>query len=245
MNSSEINISITEKEKHKTAKIAGFMFLCSLLVPALNWALILSKFIVPENAISTAHSILADKVFFRVGTINEVISAVVIISLSLALYMILKSINKNLALFALVLKLADAFLTLVIAFAHVVVLQVLSNLSSLTATNQEQVEALIGVFLSSHISLTSIPGMFNGLSMSIFLYLLIRSKYIPSFLAIFGFISYVLIFIYDLLFMLSPSLSSIPIIQIVGWGPNVLFMPIIGFWLLIKGLNIQKVYKIS
>lgn len=241
MNSNEIEINSTEKEKHKAAKIAGFMFLCSLLVPALNWAFILSKFIVPENEISTAHNILANKVFFILGILNEVLSAVIIISLSLSLYIILKSIDKNLALFAFVLKLVNAFLTLVIAFAHVVVLQVLNNLSSLTTTNQEQVKALIGVLLSNHISLTSIPGMFLGLSMSIFLYLLMRSKYIPSFLACFGFISYVLIFIYDLLFLLTPSFSSIPIIQIIGWGPNVLFISIIGIWLLIKGLNIQKV----
>lgn len=217
------------------------MFLCSLLVPAINWVFILSKFIVPENDISTAHNILANKIFFSVGIINEVLSAIVIVSLSLALYTILKSINRNLALLALVLKLADAFLTLVIALTHVVALQVLSNLSTFTATTQEQMKALIGVFLRSHISLTSIPGMFLGLSMSIFLYLLIRSKYIPSFLAKFGFISYVLIFIYDFLFILSPSISSTPIIQIIGLGPNIFFMPIIGFWLITKGLKIQKV----
>ena len=32
MNSKETIINLTEKEKHKTAKIAGLMFLCSLLV---------------------------------------------------------------------------------------------------------------------------------------------------------------------------------------------------------------------
>jgi len=241
MDSSEIKIDITNKEKHKAAKVAGFMFLCSLLIPSLNWAFILSKFIVPENVISTAHNIMADKMIFRIGIINEVLSAVVIVLLSLALYLILKSINKNLALVALVLKFVNAFLTLVIAFAHLIALQVLSSLASFTTTNQEQVKALVGVFLNNHISLTSIPGMFLGISMSIFLYLLLKSKYIPGVLAGFGFISYVLIFIYDLLFFLSPTFSSIPIVQIVGWGPNVLFMPIIGFWLLIKGLNIQKV----
>jgi hypothetical protein len=241
MDSYETEIDITIKEKNKFAKVAGFMFLCSLLVPPLNWAFILSKFIVPDNVISTTNNILADKIIFRIGIINEVFSAIIIILLSIALYLILKSINKNLALAALVLKLVDAILTLVIAFAHLVSLQFLSNLSSFTTTNQEQVKAIVGVFLNNHISLTTIPGMFLGMSMSIFLYLLLKSKYIPGVMAKFGLISYILLFTYDLLFFLSPTFSSILIVQIIGWGPNVIFMPIIGFWLLIKGLNIQKV----
>jgi len=217
------------------------MFLCSLLIPTLNWIFVLSKFIAPENAISTAHNILANKFMFRIGILNEVITAIVIVLLSLALYIILKPVNKNLALLALVLKLIDAFLTVVIALGHLIVLQLLSSLDSLTAMNQEQVQVLAGLFLNMHVAVTSILGMFLGLSMSIFLYLLFKSKYIPVVLAGFGLLSYVLIFIYDLLFFLIPSFSSIPIVQIVGVGPNVLFMPLIGVWLLVKGLNIQNV----
>lgn len=240
MDSNQVKIDIINKEKNKAAKVAGLMFLFSLLVPSLNWAFILSKFIVHENVISTANNILADKTVFRIGIINEVLSAVIIVFLSIALYLILKSINKNLALVALVLKLIDAFLTLVIAFAHLISLQFLSSLASFTTPNQELVKALVGVFLNNHISLTSIPGMFLGLSMSIFLYLLLKSKYIPGVLASFGLISYVLLFIYDLCFFLTPTFSSIPIVQIIGWGPNVLFMLIISFWLLVKGLNFKE-----
>lgn len=64
MNSNEIKLNITEKQRYKAAKIAGFMFLCSLFIPALNWSFILSKFIVSGNEISTAQNILADKVLF-------------------------------------------------------------------------------------------------------------------------------------------------------------------------------------
>ncbi|MFC1527503.1 DUF4386 domain-containing protein [Candidatus Neomarinimicrobiota bacterium] len=231
----------TDKEKNKAGRVAGIMLLCSLLVPALNWAFILSKFVMPENVISTAQNILSEKMLFRINIINELISGVVIVLLAISLYLILKSINKHLGLIALILKLVGAFLTFVIAFMHLIVLQVLSNLSFFTAANQEQVKALIGVFLNNHILLTSIPGMFLGLSMSIFLYLLLKSKYIPNILASFGLVSYVLIFIYDLLFFFSPTYSSIPIIQIIGWGPNVLFVLITGIWLMIKGLNIQKI----
>jgi hypothetical protein len=241
MKSNEMKTESTDASKQKAARVAGFMFLCCILIPSLNWFFILAKFIESESVVTTAHNILADKFIFRIGIINEVITTVVIVLLSLTLYEILKLINKNLALFALILNLINAFLTVVIALWHLIALQILSSLASLTAINQELVKSLVGLFLNIHISLTSIPGMFLGLSMSMFLYLLFKSKYIPSVLAGFGLISFVLIFIYDVLFFLLPTFSSILIVQIVGWVPNVLFMLIIGVWLLIKRLNIQKI----
>ncbi|MBU1344462.1 MAG: hypothetical protein KKE44_22405 [Proteobacteria bacterium] len=40
MNSNEIKIEITNKEIQKIAKIAGLMFLCSFMIPSLNWAFV-------------------------------------------------------------------------------------------------------------------------------------------------------------------------------------------------------------
>lgn len=241
MHSKEIKGRINDTSIVKAARMAGLMFLCGLLIPALNWIFILSRFIVTESGISTAHNILANEFVFRIGIINEVITAVVIIILSIALYYILKPINKYLALLAFILKLVDAFLTLVLALGHLVALQILNSLSSMATTNQENVQGIVGQFLNIHVSLTSIQGMFLGLSMSIFLYLLFKSKYIPNALAVIGILSYVLIFIYDLLFFLLPTISSMPVVQIIGLGPNILFTLIIGSWLLIKGLNFHKV----
>ena len=78
------------------------------------------------------------------------------------------------------------------------------------------------------------------LNLMIFLYLLFKSKYVPNILAAFGVFSYALIFIYDLLFIFSPNYATILIIQIIGWGPSILFEIIIGFWLLIEGINVQS-----
>ena len=49
------------------ARVAGFMFLFSLLVPALNFAFVLSPFVVAADPIGTARSIQANESLFRVG----------------------------------------------------------------------------------------------------------------------------------------------------------------------------------
>ena len=43
---------IADTSKRKAARVAGFMFLLSLLVPLLNWIFVLSKFVVAENVIA-------------------------------------------------------------------------------------------------------------------------------------------------------------------------------------------------
>ncbi len=183
---------------------------------------------------------MANQFLFRINIVNELITSVVIVVLAITLYAILKSVNKNLALLALFLKLIEAILWAVIALGHFIALLVLNGQASLTVFEPEQVQALVGLFLNVHISVTAIPGVFLGLNLMIFLYLLFKSKYVPNILAAFGVFSYALIFIYDLLFIFSPNYATILIIQIIGWGPSILFEIIIGFWLLIEGINVQS-----
>ena len=223
----------------KVARVAGFMFLCSLFVPLLNWIFVLSKFIVAENVMATAHNILANQLLFRINIMNELITSAIAVVLALALYMILMLVNKNLALLALFLKLIEAILWAVIALGHFIALLALNEQSSLIGFDSEPVEALVGLFLNAHLSITAIPGLFFGLSLMIFSYLLFKSKYVPDKLAAFGVFSYVLVFIYDALTILFPNYATISIIQIIGSAPLVFFQIGIGLWLLLKGINIQ------
>ncbi len=226
--------------QQKTARVAGFMFLGSLIIPTLNWIFILSKLISSENVINTGHNILANEFLFRIGIIIELITSSVIIVLALALYIILKSVNKHLALLALFLKLIEAILWAVIALGHFIALLILNGQASLTVFEPEKVQAIVGLFLNVYISVTAIPGVFVGLNLMIFSYLLFKSKYIPSILAAFGVFSYVLVFIYDSLTILSPNYTTIMMIQIICTAPIGFFQLITGSWLLIKGINVQQ-----
>jgi hypothetical protein len=225
---------------NKTAKVAGAMFLLSLLIPMLNWVFVLSKFIVPDNAIATAKNIVTNDLLFRIGIANQLLTSVIAIALSLALYAMLKHINKNLALLALILKLTEAILIAVIALGDFVALLVLNSHSSLTVFGPNQIPALIGLFVNIHISVTAIPMIFLGLNLMVFLYLLYRSHFVPKILAVFGIVSYALIFLYALITVLSPNYASILLIQTICWAPSCCFELMIGLWLLIRGIKVQQ-----
>jgi len=82
--------------------------------------------------------------------------------------------------------------------------------------------------------------VFLGLDMIVFSYLFFKSKYIPRILAGFGILSFALILIHALMYILVPKCAAMPINQIVFWAPSGLFEMIIGVWLLSRGLNVQQ-----
>lgn len=224
----------------RTVRVSGFMFLIILFYPVTNWIFVLSKYISAENAIKTSQNIMANELLFRINIINQLITSAFIVILALSLYIILKSVNKYLALFALLMKSIEAILWGILAFGHFIVLLILKGLPSLTVYKPEQVQSIVGIFINDYISLTSIAGIFSGLSLMIFSYLLFKSKYVPGLLAALGIVSYVLVSIYDLLTVLSPNFTDIMIVQLVFCTPICIFQLIIGAWLLLKGVNIQS-----
>jgi hypothetical protein len=229
-----------DRSKRKTVIVAGFMFLFSFLVPLLNWVFVTSKFIVAEKVMDTAHNILSNEVLFRIGIVNELITSVVAVILALALYVLLKPVNKNLALLALLLKLTEAILLAVIALSDFIALLILKGQAALALSEPERMLALVGLFFNMRISVSSIPMVFLGLNLMLFLYLLFQSKYVPGILAGFGILSYALIFIYALLTMLSPNYAAIMLIQSICWAPSCIFEVVIGLWLLLKGIKDQS-----
>lgn len=233
--------SIANTSQIKAVKIAGIMFLLAFIAPTINWALVLSKLNVADNALATANNIMANEFIFRMGITIELFMSIGLIILGLALYIILKTINKYLAMFALLLKLIEATLMAVTVLVPFIVLQVLNVNSDIIVFTQEQLLFPLGLIFNSHTSITSIPMVFLGLDMMIFSYLFLKSKYIPRILAGFGILSFAFILIQSLMFMIVPEYAMKPINQIIFWAPSGLFEIIIGLWLLVKGIHVHQV----
>lgn len=229
-----------EVSQQKTARVAGFMFLFILIFSTLNGIFVLFKLNVAENIIATANNIIANELLFRIGIINSIILSISVLVIAIALYSLLKSINKNLALLAILFKFAEAILIIFIEILDFIALQILNGKEYLTLFTSEQLRIPVGYFLNLHTVLYAcFPMLFLGLGFLVFNFLFFKSKYIPRILAIFGIIAYLLIFIYTLINILAPDLSLILIIQFFCWAPSVFFELIIGIWLITKGVKIQ------
>jgi hypothetical protein len=88
----------------KTARMAGFLYLTFIGTFVFSSAA-RSKLIVFGDATATAHNVMTSEWLFRIGFVSELFSAVFFLLATWTLYVLLKLVNKNLALLFLLLNL--------------------------------------------------------------------------------------------------------------------------------------------
>jgi hypothetical protein len=225
--------------QQKAFKIAGLMFLIILIGSILYGTLIMFKLIAADNAAATTKNILANGLLFRIGIIYELISSICGIILALTLYIILKPVNKYLAKLAFNLKVVEVILVAFIALTSFITYIILSSITNLTLIQTEQLYNIVGLLFNAHTTIYAFPMLFLGINFMLFFYLLFKSKFAPGILAVFGIISYFLIFIFALFTILTPQYITIKL-QSIFWGPSVLFEFIIGIWFLVKKMDFRQ-----
>ena len=99
MTSSEI-----EKSQIRGARLAGFMYLFIIGVYLLS-GFITSRFEVPGNLVETAHRIMGSELLYRIGLSLGVLNTLCAVLLAMGLYVVVKPVNNNLALLALIFEL--------------------------------------------------------------------------------------------------------------------------------------------
>src|SRR5215210_8884657 len=82
----------------KTARLAGFLYLLIALLATFSILYISSMFIVPGDAATTASNILASDGLFRLGIVSDSVVILFEIVLIAILYVLLRPVNKTLAL---------------------------------------------------------------------------------------------------------------------------------------------------
>lgn len=240
MNSGTQIERITDTSQQKAARVAGFMFLFSLIVPMLNWAVVLSRLVVADDVDATANNIMANESLYRIGITVELIMSAGLVVLAVALYTILKTVNRKLALLALCWKLVEAGIVAVIVLLSFAALLMADGAPSLAAFTPEQVRMPVGFLLSQHTVQYAVPMVFLGLDLTLFFYLFFRSRYIPRVLAGFGILSYVLILIHALGYLVAPSIASMMVVEVIGYAPSCIAELAIGLWLLGKGIKVSQ-----
>ena len=220
------------------ARVAGIAYVLIILLGIFCVGFIDSKLIVPSNNAATANNIMANDLLFRIGIAGVLIMYASVVVLSWALYVILKTVNKNLALLALILRSGEAILggaTVLISF---IVLLLLNGEDYSTVFDAEQLQALAGLFLNVRAAALDIVLIFVGLGGTIFCYLFFKSNYVPGILAAWGIFTYLSMLVLALTNILFPNRPEI--IEIVLFALGSFFEIIFGFWLLFKGVKFQQ-----
>jgi hypothetical protein len=233
-----------EPDQRRAAKIAGFMFLLIVIGWTLNWVFVDSRLHGPGSVMAAADAVLAHEQLFRIGLANELLLSVSGVVLAWALYRMLRPVNGDLALLALIWKLLDAVIATVSVLASFIMLQMLNGKALLAAFKPGPLQEVAGLFFRLRSNGAAIAMLFLGLGFIVFFYLLFKSKYVPAILAGFGVFSYFLIFVNALADILIPRgaavLEVVSPVGMIFMAPSVLFELAIGLWLLRKGIRVRQ-----
>jgi hypothetical protein len=224
-----------EPAQHTAAKVAGFLYLFTIVTANFAEFYARSRLIVGGDAVQTAKNIVASERLFRLGTVSNLITFAAVVPLVVALYVVLKPINRNAALLAAFWRLAECAIFALIILNDFLALQFLSGADYLRAFDTQQLPALAYTFVRVHDAGYLIGLVFFGLGSTVFAYLWFKSRYIPRWLAALGIFSSLLVAIVTLAIMVFPGLADVAIP--LYFAPIFIFEVSLGLWLLVKGIR--------
>jgi len=226
--------SIREESQRSAARLAGLMYLLTIA----TWAFAFyarSTLIVADNASETFDNIVAHERLFRISIVSDLMMGAGVMVLIVALWVLLRPVNRNIAFLAVVWRLVDPLLC-VITLSSFPVLFLTSGAEYLQGIEANQLEAFTMLMLWLYGAGFMVSAIFLGLGSAAFSFLLFKSRYVPRVLAGFGVFSSLLAATCALVTIVFPGFATI---AAAGLLPLLIYETVLGLWLLLKGASIQ------
>ncbi|MSP14034.1 MAG: DUF4386 domain-containing protein [Chloroflexi bacterium] len=223
------------KSVQATARIAAVLYLVIAVLSGVAHGYVPSQLIVPGDAATTASNVMASEALLHMGGVGSELAILLSeIVLSVLLYILLKPVNRTLALLAAVFRLAMTTIHGINLLNYFFALQLLSGAGYLAVFRADQLQALALLFLNAHHYGFEIGIAFLTLHVFILGYLIFKSGYFPRILGILFTIAAVGYLIDSFGMLLLPNYTTTPAFIAL---PIVIAEIAFPLWLLIKGVN--------
>ncbi len=216
------------------ARIAGVLFLLSLVAGGFGEAYVPSKLIVSADPTATAANIRNFDFLYRLGFAAFLIESLCDTALALLLYVLLKPVSRELSLlaafFGLMATATFAFAEL-FYFAPVLIL----GRSYLNTFSPDQINSLALLSIKFYGYAGMILTAYYGMAWIVRSCLIFRSGYLPKFLGVLMAIGGIGFVVRNFLLILAPAYASDVLLMLMF--PGGLIMTV---WLLVKGVDVPK-----
>ena len=217
--------------------MAGFLYLMYMVTTIAADVLGRSPLIIYGDAATTAQNIMASEWQFRIGIVGDLVSAVFFLLAAWALYALLKSVNKDLALLFLLLNLGGVAVYSINLLNQFAAVLLLSGADYLKVFQTDQLQALAMFFLNLHHNGYWISQIFFGAWLFPLGYLVFKSDFLPRILGIVMMVHFVGWLMTFLQFFLFPSFG---VITYLTYPLGLISELGLTLWLLIMGVKEQK-----
>jgi hypothetical protein len=221
------------------ARVGGILYLFIIVAALFAEAFVRGSLIVPRDPEATARYILGSETLFRIGLAGEMLTCVCDVALAMILYVLLRPVNRNLALLAAFFRLTFIGIYGAAKLFEIAALAALGGTDYLKALNPQQLHELAYVSLKVHSLGYGASLLFFGVCCLLFGYLIHQSGYLPRTLGVLLVIGGTGYVVFSLAQMLAPAFSAR---YLFPWIMLPAFPAELGLalWLVVKGVDVSK-----
>jgi hypothetical protein len=193
----------------REARIAGVLYMLLGVTAPVRLLYIQGEIFVPGNPEATALNIVANEALFRIGMLTDVVTGLLATVVAFALYRLFREVDRDLAALLVIVggvPVTVMYLTLVSTDAATLVLAL--NPPSLAGLDHESRIALVGFFVRLHGYGITVAQALWGLWLLPLGMLILKSRLLPRFIAIWLFVNAVAYILQCVLGLLSPPLAA-------------------------------------
>lgn len=222
---------------NKTARMAGLLYLIYMVFHILADVIGRSRLIVLGDAATTARNIAASAGQFRIGIMGDLVAAVFFLLAAWALYVLLKPVNKNIALLFLLLNLGGVAIQCFSDLFLIAGQLLLGGADTLKVFPADQLSALAMLSLYLNKNGFMVAQIFYGAWLFPLGYLVFKSGFLPRILGIVLMLHCAFWLMTTLQFFLLPGFEAI---TYISWPLGFIAEFGLTLWLLIMGAKEQK-----
>ena len=230
---------ITETSPQVYARIGGVLYLIIIIIGFCSEFFVRDKLVLSGDVTvtATANNIVTSESLWRISIAGELILLVCAVALTLILYVLLRPVNKNLALLAVFFNLVEFPIEAVSKLCLFAALFLSGNADYLKAFEPHQLHALVRISLKLHDYGFGIDLVFFGFACLVYGYLLFRSDYFPKTLGVLMALAGLSYLANSFTLILAPVYAGTTFLLLV--------LALIGelslcLWLIVKGVNVPK-----
>src|SRR5262245_3082202 len=222
----------------KKARVAGALYVSASIIGITRLLIIPSRLFVKGDATATANNIAAHESLFRLGIFTELVGATLFIFVTLALYRLLKDVNRGLAVVMVIL---GGLMVAPLFFANSVNdagALMFARGDFLSVFDRPQREAMVMLFVRLHDHLIFANAFFWGLWLFPLAALVYKSGFLPRLIGVWLAVAGVAWLAFSFTRIVTPQYEWVidKVFNPASFG-EILFM----FWLLIRGAKEQPI----
>jgi hypothetical protein len=220
------------------ARTGGLFYLVITSTAMFAEGFVRGQIVVSGNAAATAANIMGSQTFFRAGLAADLVNCALDVAVAVILYVLLRPVNRNLALLAALLRIVADTILGSVGLLHLAAIVILSGGDSLQAFSAKQLEDLAYLALKLHGLGYSISIVFFGFGCGVLGYLVYRSTYLPGLIGVLLVVTGFCYLFDSFATIVAPSFSGnlYPWLLLPGFVSELALC----IWLIFKGIDVSK-----